>query len=93
MLASGDALRISTQCEEHVCQPNMRWFLTQPVSFVTTTMVKFWTGTNNESTRIGKTGVPTRRHKSKKPSTEGDPHARVQQIQEKPGQVESRDTR
>ena len=24
MLVSGDAVRISTQCEEHVCQPNVK---------------------------------------------------------------------
>ena len=35
------------------------------------------TGTNNETTRIGKTGVPMRRHKSKKPSTERVIHTDV----------------
>ena len=35
------------------------------------------TGTDNETTRIEKTGEPTRRHKSKKPSTERVIHTNV----------------
>ena len=59
-------------------------------------MVKFWTGvpevtgTDNETTQIEKSGVPIRRRKSKKTvDRECHPHERVQQIQEKPGQVEN----
>ena len=89
------AVRISKQCEEHVCQPDVK--VTEPVSFVPTTMVKLWrslkiTGTNNETTRIVKTGVPTRRHKSKKPWTERVIHTKVFN-RSKRNQVESRDTR
>ena len=99
MLVSGDAVRISTQCEEHVCQPDVKVVFDAAGEFrdhyngeVLDWSLKI-TGTNNETTRIEKTGVPTRRHESKKPSTGGHQHKRVQQIQEKPGQVESRDTR
>ena len=57
-------MRISTQCEEHVCQPNVR------VVFDTASELRDhyngegldWslkiTGTDNETTRIEKSGVP-----------------------------------
>ena len=45
MLVPGGAVRISTKGEEYVRRPDVKvCFLTQPVSFVTTTMLKFWTG-------------------------------------------------
>ena len=76
MLVPGDARRISTQCEEYVCQRDVKVgfdaageFLDHYNGEVLDWSLKI-TGTNNETTRIKKTEVPTRRHKSKKPSTE-----------------------
>ena len=100
MLVSVDAVGISTKCEDHVCQPDVKVVFDEAGEFrdhfngeVLNWSLKI-NGTNKETTRIEKTGVPTRRHKSKKPWTQwGHPHQRVQQIQEKSGQVESRDTR
>ena len=83
MLVSGDAVRISTQYEEHVCQPDVKVFSDAAGEFRDhyNGEVLDWsleiTGTNNETTRIGKTGVPMRRHKSKKPSTERVIHTDV----------------
>ena len=92
MLVPGDAARISTQCEERVCQPDVKAFLDAASEFrdYCNGEVLDWslkiTGTDDE-TRIEKTAVLTLRHKSKKPSTEDYPPERSQQIQEKPGQV------
>ena len=76
MLVSVDAVGISTKCEEHVCQPDVKVVFNDAGEFrdhfngeVLNWSLKI-NGTNKETTRIEKTGVPTRRHKSKKPSTE-----------------------
>ena len=75
VLVPGDAMRISTQCEEHVCRPDVKVGFDAAGEFrdhyngeVLDWSLKI-TGTNNETTRIEKTGVPTRRQKSKKPHT------------------------
>ena len=96
--ATGRRMRTSTQGEEHVCENDVKVVVDAAGEFrdhyngeVLDWNLKI-TGTDNDTTWIDKSGVPTRRQKSKKPSTEGHLHERVQQIQEKPGQAESRDT-
>ena len=83
VLVPGDAMRISTQCEEHVCRPDVKVGFDAAGEFrdhyngeVLDWSLKI-TGTNNETTRIEKTGVPTRRQKSKKPLTERVIHTNV----------------
>ena len=83
MLVSRDAVRISTQCEEHVCQPDVKVVFDAAGEFrdhyngeVLDWSLKI-TGTDNETTRIEKSGVPIRRRKSKKPSTERVIHTNV----------------
>ena len=76
-------MKISTQCEENVCRPDVTVGFDVAGEFrdhyngeVLDWSLKI-TGTNNETTRIEKSGVPTRRHKSKKPSTERVIHTNV----------------
>ena len=76
MLVPGDAMRISMQCEEYVCRPDVKVVFDADGEFrdhyngeVLQWSLKV-TGTNNETTRTEKFGVPTRGHKSKKPSTQ-----------------------
>ena len=82
MLVRGDAVRISTQCE-HVCQPDVNVGFDAAGDFRNhyNGGVLDWSlkinRTNNETTRVGKSGVPTRRRKSKKPSTERVIHTNV----------------
>ena len=68
-------MRINTRCEEHVCQPDVkvaaREFRDHYNGEVLDWSLKI-TGTNHETARMEKTGGPTRRHKSKKQSTERD---------------------
>ena len=70
ILIPGDAMRISTQCEEHVRRPDVK------VGFDAAGSPRI-TGTDDETTRIEKTAVLARRHKSKKPSTERIIHTNV----------------
>ena len=65
VLVPGGAMRISTQCEEHVCRPDVKVGFDAAGEFrdhyngeVPDWSLKI-TGTNNETTRIEKTGVPT----------------------------------
>ena len=83
MLVSGDAVRISMQCEEHVCRPDLKVVFDTAGEFrdhyngeVLDWSLKI-TGTDNETTRIEKSGVPTRRRKSKKPLTQRVIHTNV----------------
>ena len=83
MLVPGDAMGISTQCEKYVCRPDVRVYFDAAGEFrdhykgeVLDRSLKI-IGTNDETTRIEKTAVPTRRHKSKKPSTEKVIHTNV----------------
>ena len=77
------AMRISMQCEEYVCRPDVKVVFDAAGEFRNhhNGEVLDWdlkiTGPNNETTRIEKSGVPTRRHKSKKPSTERVIHTNV----------------
>ena len=68
------AVRISKQCEEHVCQPDVKVVFDGAGEFRAhyngETLDWSLKITNNETTRREKTGVPTRRHKSKKSVTE-----------------------
>ena len=79
----GDALRISTQCGEYVCRPDVKVGFDADGEFsdYCNGEVLDWslkiTGTDDETTRIDKTAVLTRRHKSKKPSTERIIHTNV----------------
>ena len=69
-------MRISTQCEENVSRPDVRmgFDAAGELSDYYNGEVLDWslkiTRTDDETTRIEKTAVLTRRHKSKKPSTE-----------------------
>ena len=83
MLVPGGAMRISTKCEEYVSRPDVKVGYDAAGEFgdyyngeVLDWSLKI-TGTNNETTRIEKTAVPTRRHRSKKPSTERVIHTNV----------------
>ena len=83
MLVLRYAMRICTQCEEYVCRPDVK------VVFDTAGELRGhhngevldWslkvTGTDNETTQIEKSGVPIRRRKSKKPSTQRVIHTNV----------------
>ena len=91
-------MRISKQCEEHVVQPDVKVVFDGAGEFrahyngeALDWILKI-TGTNNETTRIEKTGVPTRKHKSKKSVTERVIHPKVFN-KSKRNQVESRNTR
>ena len=67
MLVSGDAVRISTQCEEHVCQPDVKVVFDAAGAFRDhhNGEVLDWSlkvaGTDNETTQIEKSGVAIRR--------------------------------
>ena len=76
MLVTGDEERISTQCEEHVCQPDTKVFLDTAGEFhhyyageVLDRSVRA-AGTDNETARMKKSGVQQRENEPKKPSTE-----------------------
>ena len=83
MLVAGDAMRITTQCEEYVCRPDVKvgFDAAGEVSDYCNGEVLDWsleiTGTDDETTRIEKTAVLTRRHKSEKLSTERIIHTSV----------------
>ena len=75
-------MRISTQCEEYVRRPDVKVGFDAAGEFSDYNgEVLDWslkvTGTDDETTRIEKTAVLTRRHNSKKPSTERIIHTNV----------------
>ena len=76
-------MRISTQCEEYVRRPELKVGFDAAGEFsdchngeVLDWSLKI-TGTDDKTTRIEKTAVLTRRHKSGKPSTERIIHTNV----------------
>ena len=89
MLVPGDAKRISTQYEEYVRQPDVKvgFDAAGEVSDYHTGEVLDWslknTETDDETTRIEKTAVLSRRQVQETIGREDHPHERAQQIQEK----------
>ena len=79
MLVPGDAMRISTQCEEYVRRPDVKVGFDAAGEFSDycngEESENLWT--DDETTRIEKTAVLTRRQKSKEPSTERIIHTNV----------------
>ena len=76
-------MRTSTQCEEYVRRPNVKVGFDAAGEFSDcyNGEVLDWSlkiaGTDDETTRVEKNAVLTRRHKSKKPSTERIIHTNV----------------
>ena len=83
ILVPGGAMRISTQCEAYVSRPDVKvcFDAAGEVSDYYNGEVLDWslriTGTDDDTTRIEKTAVLTRRHKSEKPSAERIIHTNV----------------
>ena len=99
MLLPGDAMRISTQCEEYVCRPDVKVVFETASEFRDhyNGEVLDWslttTGRQRDHTDREVWSAHTKTQVQETVDREGHPHQRVQQIQEKPSQAESRDTR
>ena len=96
MLVPGDAMRISTQCEEYVCRPDVKWGFdaTGEFSAYYNGELLDWSRKNHWNRRQDHTdredcNAHAKTQVQETFDREDHPHKLAQQILEKPNQVEN----